>query len=291
MKSMTGYGRYEDHIDNVQLTVEIKSVNHRYCEIDVHLPRNLTLFEEQVKKVVRENIYRGRVDVYIHIDAGQWKKRTVQIDWGLAEAYFEAADRVKKHFGLEGKLSIQDFLAIPECFVIQEEADPSVFEERLGQAVRRAMQDLTRMRASEGVALAHDLRKRVGVLQAALAEMNALASQVHNEYQRRLETRVRELLDQRAEVDESRLLQEVALLAEKSNIDEELTRLESHLRQFENLVAEDGPVGRKLDFLLQEMHREINTIGSKAQVVAISQHVIDVKGELEKIREQVQNIE
>ncbi|WP_307335210.1 YicC/YloC family endoribonuclease [Caldalkalibacillus uzonensis] len=291
MRSMTGYGRQEAVIGDLRLTIEVKSVNHRFCEVSVRTPKVLSQFEEAIKKCVTRHIQRGRVEVYIHLHTEQWSGRQVNVDWGLAEAYYQALCGLKERYGLAGSLSLNEMLQLPDLITMEESGDMESYKEGILARVSQAVDKLVAMREKEGEALARDLEQRNHTVLVTVEKIEAFAPQVKARYQERIEQRVKEFLDNRAEVDENRLLTEVAIFADKADISEECTRLKSHCQQFKQLLASEGPVGRKLEFLVQEMNREVNTIGSKAQAIEISQWVIELKSELEKIREQIQNIE
>ncbi|EGL82613.1 Conserved hypothetical protein CHP00255 [Caldalkalibacillus thermarum TA2.A1] len=291
MRSMTGYGRQETVIGDLRCTIEVKSVNHRFCEVSVRMPKALSQYEEAIKKCVTSQIQRGRIEVYIHLHTEQWSGRKVHVDWGLAEAYYQALCSLKERYGLSGSLTLNELLQLPDLISLEETEDMEPYKEGLLEGVSKAVDKLVAMREQEGAALAKDLEQRNQTVLLTVKKIEAYAPQVKAHYQQRLEQRVREFLQNRAEVDESRLLTEVAVFADKADISEECTRLRSHCQQFKDLLTSEGPVGRKLEFLVQEMNREVNTIGSKAQAIQISQWVIELKSQLEKIREQVQNVE
>jgi uncharacterized protein (TIGR00255 family) len=292
IKSMTGYGRYEGFINDIKLTVEIKTVNHRYCELSIRLPRQLMLYEDRIKRQIQEKVHRGRIDVFISFHSDTLAKRKVKLDIELAEAYLSSIQELKDRLHVTGDLTVHDLLTLEDLFQVEEdESDVEQFNVPLLTAVMKATDQLLQMRVIEGKALIEDLSHRVSTIRETVKQITEYAPKVKDQYEKRLETRMKDFLQQRAELDEARLLNEVAVFAEKSNIDEELTRLTSHCDQFTGILALDEPVGRKLDFLIQEMNREVNTIGSKANDIDISQYVVELKSTIEKMREQVQNIE
>jgi uncharacterized protein (TIGR00255 family) len=289
---MTGYGRYEGFLNDIKLTVEIKTVNHRYCELAIRLPRQLMLYEDRIKRQIQEKVHRGRIDVFISFHSDTLAKRKVKLDMELAEAYVSSIQELKDRLHVTGELTVHDLITLEDLFQIEEEeSDVEQFNVPLLNAVMQATDQLLQMRGIEGKALLEDLSHRVSAIRETVKQISEYAPKVKDQYEKRLETRIKEFLQQRAELDEARLLNEVAVFAEKSNIDEELTRLASHCDQFTGILTLDEPVGRKLDFLIQEMNREVNTIGSKANDIEISQYVVELKSTIEKMREQVQNIE
>jgi uncharacterized protein (TIGR00255 family) len=231
------------------------------------------------------------VDVFVQVRTEQPSRRTVTVDWGIAESVVRTAREMKEHFALSGSLSVSDLFHVPEIVSVEEvPLDPESCSAPLLEAVREACFNLVAMREKEGAVLAEDLASRTETLRKRLSEIRERAPRVVDDYRRRLEARLKEWMGG-VSLDESRLMMEAALMAEKADIEEELTRLESHVSQLLQLLSSDDPVGRRLDFLLQEMNREINTIGAKANDGYISMCVVDCKSELEKMREQVQNIE
>jgi uncharacterized protein (TIGR00255 family) len=289
---MTGYGRYKGFLNEVKLTVEMKSVNHRFCETSIRLPRNLMMFEDHLKRQIQEKIHRGRIDVFISFHSDTLSKRNVKLDWELAEAYLSSIQQMKDQLNVSGEITVRDLISIEDLFQVEEEeSDVDKFSDPLTSAVMQATDQLLHMRSVEGKALAQDLSQRVSSIRETVKLLIEYAPKVKEYYEKRLEGRIKEFLQHRVEIDESRFLNEVAVFAERSNIDEELTRLASHCDQFTGILELDEPVGRKLDFLIQEMNREVNTIGSKANDIDISQYVVELKSTIEKMKEQVQNIE
>lgn len=299
IKSMTGFAQYTSispqgrhRQRDAQLTVELRSVNHRFCEITVRAPKNMLIFEERVKRIIQEKAKRGRIDVFINMNTEIVAKKKLNVDIELAKAYIHATNHLKQELSVNGNITIQDLIMIQDLFHIEEEdSDLDQIADMLEQAVTMASIELLEMRKVEGRALEKDLKARIAEIESIIQQLEEIAPQVKTEYRQRLETRIRDFLDQRTEIDEARLLNEVAIFAEKSDINEELTRLSSHCQQFAHVLLAKEPVGRRLDFLIQEMNREINTIGSKANHIQISQYVVELKSSVEKMKEQVQNIE
>lgn len=290
MRSMTGYGWSQIELNGNVCTIEIKSFNHRFSDVTIRAPKSVLPFEEEIKKLIGKHINRGKVDVVITLSSGLTKKE-VKIDWALADTYYQLLNELKNRFKLDGSISLHDLLTLPELIILEEQNESNAFRVPLLKGVEQALDQLIQMRKREGRALGDDLRLRNERVKKTVEQIESLAEDVKAHYGERLKQRVEEFLSQRVEIDETRLLQEVAIWAEKADISEECTRLKSHCQQFEQFLEEEEPVGRKLEFLVQEMTREINTIGSKAHAVEISQWVIQIKSELEKIRQQIQNVE
>lgn len=290
--SMTGFGRSKKELDSFKVIVEMKSVNHRFCEISVRIPRQFLLFEEKIKKTVTQYIQRGRVDVFVTIEGEGYISRSLQVDWDLISQYEKAIVKTKELFKLEGALTIDQLLHLPEVFTVNENEDGiEELEQLIIEVTKAAAIELQNMRKIEGTALKNDIAERLHIINGVVQDLKPYSAGVVEKNKERLEKKMNDFLDGKYELDEGRILTEVALFADKADINEELTRLESHVNQFFKIMDTEGGVGRKLDFLVQEMNREMNTIGSKANDVVISQKVVEMKSELEKIKEQVQNIE
>jgi uncharacterized protein (TIGR00255 family) len=289
--SMTGFGRGEANGCGYQFSIELKSVNHRYLEIMVRLPRNFGALEERIRKTLQEKFQRGRIDVHINIVETKEKKRMVQVDKDLALSYDKALKDLAIALETPYKADIYHLVSLPEVLSVQEpEIDLEAVWVTCSEALMKAVDGFGQMRRSEGEKLTSDLLQRFDLLKEYLLTIANRAPSVVNDYQQRLRERLQILLGE-VELDEIRLANEVAYFADRASITEELVRFESHLAQSRMALNSFESVGRKLDFLVQEMNREINTIGSKANDLTISQQVITVKSELEKIREQIQNIE
>ena len=291
VKSMTGFGRGETKGLGYSFTLEMKSVNHRYLEIMVKTPRNLNIFEDRIRKVIQNTVQRGRLEVYINVKETEEKKRLVKVDKDLALSYDNSLKELAQALDSVYRTDIYRLASLPDVLIVEEEEiDIEALWSILEKALNDALETLLQMRKDEGIRLTRDLNKRVEVLQKQIQEVGERTSQTVIEYRERLEEKLALLLAD-SSIDENRLGMEVMLFADRASIDEELVRMESHLAQFEQTLLASEPIGRKLDFLVQEMNREINTIGSKANDIVISRIVVEGKSELEKIREQIQNIE
>lgn len=289
---MTGYGRAESSFQGLKWSVEIRSVNHRYNEIMFKMPKEWMAIEEQMKKIIQTNVKRGKVDVFIVVGRDDQSKQPIKVDWELLDEYIKVIQEIKKRLNLEGQLVLKDLLTVPELIQFELEfPDIDLFVPEILKTVELACQSLMTMRLREGNALYEELTSRVHKMMDLLIQIENRAPQVIEDYRQKLKTRISDWLNDTVELDEARFLNEIAFFTDKANIDEEITRLRSHFQQFLLIMEQDEPIGRKLDFLIQEMNREMNTIGSKANDLLLSQIVVELKSELEKIREQVQNIE
>jgi uncharacterized protein (TIGR00255 family) len=289
--SMTGYGRAAESLGMRTITIEMKSVNNRYLDIDFSLPKPLGYLEEQLKAVIMEHVKRGKVNVNVTIDGEPITETLVDIDWNLVEQYQLHMNAMIKKYNA-AQWNVADMLLLPGIIKQTEKQQSNLgFEPAIISVLRLALDQLVKMRVSEGQNLKRDFCERLSQISQTIEEIRHSVPRVIEKYQSRLVNKINEFLDGRFELDEARLMNEVAIYADKSDISEELLRLDSHLQQFLDIIDEDESKGRKLDFLVQEMNREINTIGSKSNDAMISRHVVSIKSELEKIREQVQNIE
>ena len=291
MQSMTGYGKGTASRDGREITVECKSVNHRFLDIGLRLPRLLSCIEEVLRNEIGAALSRGHMDVFVHYSNTRADARTVRVDEPLLSAYIAAAREANAGVGLTDDLTLQSVLRLPDVTtIVLAEDDGETLKALTEEAVRGALEALIVMRAAEGEKLKADMAGRLAVLAGLHEEMAVRAPAIAQGYRDKLNERIRAVLDE-AVVDTARLATEVALFADKAAIDEELVRIASHIHQFEALLASAEPVGRKLDFLLQELGREFNTVGSKANDSALTQIVLTGKAELEKLREQIQNVE
>lgn len=290
MRSMTGYGRCRHELDGREMTIELKTVNHRFLDLNLRLPRGLLFLEDAIRKQVCARLSRGHLDVFLTYRNARDDAREVRVDLPLLSAYSAAFDSIIRHSGIPDDRSLSRLASLPDVLTIAEmEDDQEAILALCREALDRALDALLAMRACEGKALWADLSARLSRLDALTAGIAERAPDVVLDYQARLTARVADLLG--APPDPQRLAQEVALLADRASIDEELVRLSSHIRQIREALLSDEPIGRKLDFLVQELNREINTIGAKASDLSIAMGVVEAKAEIEKIREQVQNIE
>jgi uncharacterized protein (TIGR00255 family) len=287
---MTGFGRGKIESRQHTVTVEMKSVNHRFSEYFIRMPKQFMKIEDKLKKKLNEYIKRGKVDVFVTISGEGLIHRNLHIDWNLVEDYYQLITQVKSRYSIDEEVSLQEFLARPELITVEEKEDENKeIEVLVLQAVEEAAQQLKQMRDSEGTELLKDFQFHLGQFKDRLIKLTSHAPLVVEQYRERLVKRMKELADDTA--DESRILTEVVIFADKSDITEELTRLNSHLVQFHHTLQSAEPIGRKLDFMIQEMNREVNTIGSKANDSSISTLVVELKTILEKLREQIQNVE
>lgn len=291
VNSMTGFGRALLAREGREMTVELKSVNHRYLDIGFRMPRHIGFVEDAIRGVLSRELNRGHVDVYLFYRNGREDARRVNVDQALLGAYLEAARAVAERFGLEDDIGLSAALRLPDVTdIIAAEEDREAVNALAAEACALACAELKAMRAAEGAKLYADLFARCGVVEALGKEIALRAPLVVEEYRQKLQERLEALLAG-AEVDQGRLAMEAAIFADKASIDEELVRLGSHVAQMRAMLQGGEPAGRKLDFIVQEMNREFNTMGSKANDAEIVKLVIEGKAEIEKIREQVQNIE
>ena len=291
IKSMTGYGRAVETVNGREFTVELRSVNNRYLDCSVRLPRMLSFAEDAVKQAVKASISRGKVDVFITVRSEAGDEVQVSLNKSVLQSYLTAMHQMVDEFGVKDDISVSAVSRLPEVFVIEK---PQVDEEQLMAdlmgVVTKALEGYDAMRQAEGEALDRDLRSRGETILELVSQVEAGNGKTVSDYRARLEAKIKEVLANTA-IDESRILTEAAIFADKVAVDEETVRLRSHLKQMNNMLTAGGAMGRKLDFLLQEMNRETNTIGSKCTDVRLARIVVDIKAELEKIREQTQNIE
>ncbi|MBE9536089.1 MAG: YicC family protein [Proteobacteria bacterium] len=291
IKSMTGYGRSTSTSSTGDITVEVKSVNHRFCDTAIKLPSKLAFCETKIKKEIEKVITRGRVDMNINIESARSSTKNFNIDIPLAKAYIAAVKKLKTELSLEGEPVINEIMNLKDIIIPGEDAaDHDTTMAELIEPVEAALNSLNKMRLDEGKNMTIDIKEHLSNIEGTVTKLSARQPEVINQYKAKLKDRIEKLADG-VEVDEARLAQEVAILADRSDITEEIVRLKSHLKQFNALLKEGGVLGRKLDFLVQEMNREINTVGSKSNDSEISLSVVAVKADIEKIKEQVQNIE
>ena len=291
VKSMTGYGRAVETVNGREFTVELRSVNNRYLDCSVKLPRSLSFAEDAVKQAVKATISRGKVDVFISVRSEGAEDVKVSLNEAMVQGYLAAMGQLVSQYGVRDDISVSVLSRMPEVFTVDRaEVDEEQLQADLMQAAGKALENFDAMRTAEGKALENDLRSRGDTILALVAQVEAGSGQTVADYRTRLENKLKEVLANTA-IDESRILTEAAIFADKVAVDEETVRLRSHLEQMDNMLTTGGPIGRKLDFLLQEMNREANTIGSKCSDVRLARIVVDIKAELEKIREQTQNIE
>lgn len=294
IRSMTGYGRAEAVLGGRKYVVEIKSLNHRYLELSLRIPANLLPLEMEIKKKINEHLIRGKIDITIRREtySGIEGSRLLEVNLPLVKNYYDLLIQLKDLFNLKEDITLDMMAGLKDVFIPLEtlEDEITVLWEGLAGVLSNAIAALIDMRQKEGEVLGQDLKARLYLINEHLDEIDARAPQIVLEYQKRLVERIRELMDGMV-IDESRLSQEVAIMAEKSDITEEIVRFRSHIKQFFEMLKSPEAMGRKVDFLIQEMNREVNTIGSKSSDAEVSCHVIEIKSELAKLREQVQNLE
>ena len=291
VKSMTGYGRAREMRNGRDITVEVRSVNNRYLDCTVKMPRAYIFAEDRMKARVQQAISRGKVDVFVTIDASAADEAVVAVNEPLARGYYEALTRLKTMFSLPGEVTPEVLAKFPDVLAItKSEEDVEAIAADICAVLDDALAAYNDMRAVEGEKLAADVAGRVTTIETVVGKVEERSPQTVAAYRQRLEAKMQEVL-QSTTIDESRILTEAAIFADKIAVDEETVRLRSHIAQLRAMLASDEPVGRKLDFLIQEVNRECNTIGSKCSDLTIAQDVVNMKAEVEKIREQVQNME
>ena len=290
MQSMTGYGRGDCEIDGRQMTIELKSVNHRFLDLAFRMPRNLMFVEDAARRAIGARLSRGHVDVFVTYRNLRADAKTVMADRALFEVYAKALEGLK-YVGVMDDRSLMTIAKMPDVLVVTEaEEDRDAVTDLMLRALNAALDQLVAMRAREGEAMKRDLSDKVDAIERITGEIEARYPETVNAYRERLRAAVKELLGD-AEVDETRLLTEVALMADRSAIAEEIVRLKSHVAQLRRLFEDQKPIGRRIDFIVQELNREINTISSKSQDIPITRMAVDMKAEIEKLREQLQNVE
>ena len=291
IKSMTGYGRAVETLNGREFTVELRSVNNRYLDCSVKMPRMVSFAEDAVKQAVKAAISRGKVDVFITVRSEGAADVKVTLNASMVEGYLSAMKQMVADYGVQDDISVSVISRMPDVFTVEKpEVDEQQLLADLMSVVNKALESYDAMRSTEGKALENDLRSRGNTILDLVAQVEAGSGQTVIDYRTRLENKLKEVLANTA-IDESRILTEAAIFADKIAVDEETVRLRSHLEQMNTMLTTGGAIGRKLDFLLQEMNRESNTIGSKCSDVRLARIVVDIKAELEKIREQTQNIE
>lgn len=291
MKSMTGYGGAKGTAQGLELSIELKSVNNRFLDTSVRMPRAYLFAEETVKSAVGRHITRGKVDVFITIDSSQADDVVVKVNEPLLKGYLAAIHGVAETYGLADDVTAMSVCRFSDVLSVEKkEADQEAVSAAIQQVLEQALLEYDAMRQREGDKLREDINSRIAAIETMVGTVEEASPKTVADYRARLEQKMREVLDA-AGIDESRILTEAAIFADKVAVDEETVRLRSHISQMREMIETDVPVGRKLDFLVQEMNREANTIGSKCQNSAIAHVVVDIKAEIEKIREQIQNVE
>lgn len=291
IRSMTGYGRGQDVIGSLSIVVELRSVNHRFYEYSSRLPRVYGFLDDKLKSYLQGRISRGKVDVFVQIDAAQAAASEVTVNTALAGSYLQALQQLEKQFGLRYDVTVSTLARYPDILTVQQAAvDEDAVWQAVQQVTDQALDRFIAMREREGERLRADVLSRANTILKAVSAVEERSPRTVQEHMQKVEARMRELLDGAA-VDENRLLTEAAIYADKIAVAEETVRLRSHIDQLRQLLDSGEAIGRKLDFLVQEMNRETNTIGSKCCDIELTRIVVDIKAEIEKIREQIQNIE
>lgn len=291
VRSMTGYGRAEKLIANKEITVEIRSVNHRFLEYSARVPRAYSYLEDKLKNLVKESVFRGKVDVSLSIQTIKGTDTQVMINHDLARSYLEALCDLSEDLQIKNDITVSQMARFSDIFsVVRVEDDEEEMWNAVKEVAQEAINNFIKMREVEGEKMRQDLLYRLDLIEKMVHQVEELSPQTVENYSKRLYAKIKEVLEDKA-IDEQRIITEVAIFSEKIAVAEETVRLGSHIHQFKEILDSGEPVGRKLDFLVQEFNRETNTIGSKAQDLEIARIVVDLKSEIEKIREQIQNIE
>lgn len=291
IKSMTGYGSAKGYVEDLKITVELKSVNNRYLDTSVRMPRNFIFAEDAVKSAVQAKISRGKVDVFVSVDSFESDGVVVRVNEALLKSYLDALRHIAGEYALTDDLTVSSVSRLPDVLTIEKkDQDAEAITAGILEITARALDDFDVMREREGQKLKDDVLSRLKTIEALLSVVERDAPKTVEDYRARLRQKMEEVLNG-AGVDENRLLQEAALYADHIAVDEETVRLRSHIAQLRTMLSGGSPIGRKIDFLIQEFNREANTIGSKCQNSDIAHTVVDLKSEIEKIREQIQNIE
>ncbi len=290
IKSMTGYGKALLSQNSRDYQIEIKSVNHRYLDISVKMPRQLSYLEEAVKKEISKKIKRGKVDVLITFENNSAEGKEIKINTELAKMYIKELRNLAEQENIQSNIEVTEISKFPDVLSVQNTQEDEIIKNEVIEVTKIATVNLFDMRQIEGEKISEDLKRRICNIEQKVNEISEISTGLIEEYVVKLERRIKELLNNQ-EIDENRLAQEVVIYADKCSIEEEITRINSHIVQFRDLLNSEEAIGKKLDFIIQEMNRETNTIGSKSNSLNITNGVIDIKTELENIREQIQNIE
>ncbi|WP_209482193.1 YicC/YloC family endoribonuclease [Virgibacillus litoralis] len=290
--SMTGYGQDVFHLGNTTVTVEIRSVNHRFLEFTAKTPRSLLFLEDKIKRILQSYFQRGRMEVYINIQGDGLVQRELYTDWELMDKYIDQIRSAKARYNLAGDIPVTIMSEIPDLLSVQEVENYSEeLRDSITTSITRACEQLLQMREEEGTFLIKDVNNRMLVIQEIVSNLQTRRESVIEEYRDRIQSRINNYVGENDIIDQTRINQEIALLAEKGDITEEITRLQSHIDHFFDTIGLNDAIGRKLDFIMQEMHREANTVGSKSTDAKIGIWIVSLKSEIEKIKEQIQNIE
>ena len=289
IRSMTGYGRGKYEIDSREYTEEIKSVNNRYCDVSVKLPRSISYLEEKIKKEITNKVSRGKIDVFISFYNNSTKGKSIKFNRELAGIYINELRELAKENGINDEIQVTDISKFPDVLSIENEEDEELIWNELKLPLEEAINNFISMKETEGEKIFEDLSNRIENIQEKVEIISENSTRLIKEYVVKLENRIKELLNNE-KIDENRLAMETVIYADKCSVEEEITRLNSHISQFKELIKENV-IGKKLDFIIQEMNRETNTIGSKSSSIEITNLVVEIKTQIEDIREQIQNIE
>ncbi|MBR2289981.1 MAG: YicC family protein [Clostridia bacterium] len=290
IRSMTGFGRGKYENEGREYLVEIKSINHKYCDVGIRLPRLLNGIEYKIRQEVASKVSRGKIDVYIEFRDNSADESSITLNKDLAKVYIKDLKELGEETGIDADFNVIDIAKMPDVLKREDENDEDLIFKEVCVALSEALDKFLEMRGFEGNKLREDIEKRLDILESKILEITQKSTGLVDEYIVKLEERIKEILRTDV-VDEARLAQEVVIYSDKVSVEEELTRLKSHVSQFRKLLQEPSPIGKKLDFLTQEINRETNTIGSKTSSLEVTNLVVDLKTEIENIREQIQNIE
>ena len=290
VKSMTGYGKSSLSIDTREYQVEIKSVNHKYIDTNIKMPRIISYLEEDIRKIITSKLKRGKIDIFISFENYSKDGNDIQINSNLAKMYIQNLKKLAEEESISANIEVTEITKLPDVLTIKSNIDENQIKSELLQTVEEAINNLINMRQSEGERISRDILSKISQIEEKKQDIFMLSTGLIDAYVVKLEARIKEIL-KTEEVDKSRLMQEVVIYADKCSVEEEITRLTSHIEQLRNLINSNEPNGKKMDFIIQEMNRETNTIGSKANNLEITNRVVDIKTILEDIREQIQNIE
>ena len=290
IKSMTGYGRADKKVELRDYQIEIKSLNHKYLDITIKMPKNISHKEEEIKKLVKSKLHRGKIDILVTFTDNSVENKKITLNTDLAKIYINQLRELAQEEKIWSDIQVTDIAKFPDVLIVENNQDDEMLEQELQEVTMQALNQLIEMRRNEGNKIAEDLQKRIEDIKEKVENISNLSTGLIENYIVKLNARIKELA-QDCEIDENRIAQEVVIYADKCSVEEEVTRLNSHISQFKELLKSDENVGKKLDFIIQEMNRETNTIGSKANSLEITNEVINIKTQLENIREQVQNIE
>ena len=290
IKSMTGYGKSSLSINSREYQVEIKTVNHKYIDTNIRIPRVISYLEEEVRKTIASKFKRGKVDISISFENYSKEGNDIRINTELAKMYINNLKKLAEEENLSADIQVTDITKMPDVLIIKNVLDENIIKEEIKQVLNDAIEQLLVMREKEGIKISEDILNKLGQIESKVEEIFSLSTGLIEEYVVKLEARVKEIL-KTEEIDKSRLMQEIVIYADKCSVEEEITRMRSHILQLKELIKTNEPTGKKMDFIIQEMNRETNTIGSKANNLEITNRIVTIKTILEDIREQIQNIE